>query len=257
MSTTVMRQLVHKLQSWQYSCLLRNGGDMRQLNLPLCPLCGPSPPREIMPTSRPSRTKPQFCQRQPCQNHRPCCLPPPALHCHIWAQSSIPTGGGHSFSHSTSPTVAAPITTLSVVKDKPLRIRHRAQPLCRTGRCHHPCAPSPLDKVLPSSPIPTLGGGFTSCAINNQQTVRRCHRPCHCHGCHHQPRAPDPTCGEALPSHPHPALGGTSTLTIVLGTSLRVTYEMYPYRESHATRALSSQECQLYIRYLVTTRICM
>ena len=33
----------------------------------------------------------------------------------------------------------------------------------------------------------------------------------------------------------------------MLGTSLRDTYKMYPYRESHGTRALSSQECHLYI----------
>ncbi len=43
----------------------------------------------------------------------------------------------------------------------------------------------------------------------------------------------------------------------VLGTSLRDTYVMCPYQESPETRALSSQECPLYIRYLVTTRICM
>ena len=93
MSITVMRQLL-KLQSRQYSRLLRNGGDKRRLSLPLCPLCGPSSPREIMPTSRPSCTKPQLCQQQPCQNHRPCCIPLPALHCHIWVHSLIPTGGG-------------------------------------------------------------------------------------------------------------------------------------------------------------------
>ena len=93
MSATIMRQL-HTLQSWQYSCSLRNSGNMRQLSLPLCLLCGPSPPRKIVPTLRPSRTKPQLCQQQPCQNHRPCCLPSPALNFHIWAQSSIPMGGG-------------------------------------------------------------------------------------------------------------------------------------------------------------------
>jgi hypothetical protein len=43
----------------------------------------------------------------------------------------------------------------------------------------------------------------------------------------------------------------------MLGTSLRDTYLMYPYQESPKTRALSSQECPLYILYLVTTRICM
>jgi hypothetical protein len=45
--------------------------------------------------------------------------------------------------------------------------------------------------------------------------------------------------------------------SFLLGTSLRDTYVMYPYQESPKTRALSSQECPLYIRYLVTTRICM
>jgi hypothetical protein len=43
----------------------------------------------------------------------------------------------------------------------------------------------------------------------------------------------------------------------MLGTSLRDTYVMYPYQESPKTRALSSQECPLYIWYLVTMRICM
>jgi hypothetical protein len=79
-------------------------------------------------------------------------------------------GGGHWSSHSTLPTVAAS-TSLSIVKDQPLRIHHRAQPCCRTGRHHRPCAPSPLDKVLPSSPIPSLGGGLMLHAVNNQQTV--------------------------------------------------------------------------------------
>jgi len=40
----------------------------------------------------------------------------------------------------------------------------------------------------------------------------------------------------------------------LLGTSLRATYVMYPYRESHRTRALSSRECHLYMQYLYTTR---
>ena len=68
--------------------------------------------------------------------------------------------------------------------------------------------------MLPSPPVPPLGGGFTSRAVNNQQMVRRCHRPRRRHGRRHQPRAPNPTCDEALPSHPHPMLGGTSTPTI-------------------------------------------
>jgi hypothetical protein len=40
----------------------------------------------------------------------------------------------------------------------------------------------------------------------------------------------------------------------LLGTSLKDTYEMYPYRESHGTRALSRQECHMYMHYLYTTR---
>ena len=67
-------------------------------------------------------------------------------------------------------------------------VRRRACPRCRNGRHHHPCAPSPLDEVLPPPPtIPTLEGGLTSCAVNNQQTVRRCHRPRRRHGRRHQP----------------------------------------------------------------------
>ena len=33
----------------------------------------------------------------------------------------------------------------------------------------------------------------------------------------------------------------------MLGTSLKATYKMYPYCESHGTRAPSSQECHLHI----------
>ncbi len=51
-------------------------------------------------------------------------------------------------------------------------------------------------------------------AVNNQQTVRRCHWPCCRPGCRHQPRAPNPSCDEALPSHPHPPLGGTLMPTL-------------------------------------------
>ena len=43
-------------------------------------------------------------------------------------------------------------------------------------------------------------------------------------------------------------------LKSLLGTSLKDTYEMYPYRESHGTRALSRQECHMYMYYLYTTR---
>ena len=132
--------------------------------------------------------------------------------------------GGHSSSHSMSPTVAAP-PSLSIVKDLQLRIRHRARPRRHTGRRHRPRAPSPLDEVLSSPSIPTLGGGLPSCTVITQQTVHRCYRP-HCrHGRHHQPQAPNLSCDEALPSHPHPTLEGTSTPTIALPTrSARAMY---------------------------------
>jgi hypothetical protein len=94
----------------------------------------------------------------------------------------------------------------------------RARPRRRTGCRHHPHAPSPLDEVLSSPPIPTLGGGLPSCIVNTQQTVPRCYWPCRCHGRRHQPRAPNLSCDTALPSHPHPTLGGTSTPTIALPT---------------------------------------
>ena len=38
-------------------------------------------------------------------------------------------------------------------------VRRRTRPRCPTGHRHRPCAPSPQDEVLPSPPIPTLGGG--------------------------------------------------------------------------------------------------
>jgi hypothetical protein len=41
---------------------------------------------------------------------------------------------------------------------------------------------------------------------------------------------------------------------LLLGTSLRDTYVMYPYHESHENRALGSPECRL-IQYLITMRI--
>ena len=74
----------------------------------------------------------------------------------------------------------------------------RARPRCRTGRRHRPRAPSPLDEVLSSPPIPTLGGGLPSCTVNTQQTVRQCYRPRRRNGSRHQPRAPNPSCDEAL-----------------------------------------------------------
>jgi hypothetical protein len=40
----------------------------------------------------------------------------------------------------------------------------------------------------------------------------------------------------------------------LLGTSLRDTYVIYPYHESHENRALGSPECRP-IRYLITMRI--
>jgi hypothetical protein len=58
-----------------------------------------------------------------------------------------------------------------------------------------------------------MGGISTSSAVNTRQTVCQRHPPCHRPGCHHQPCAPNPSCEEALPSHPHPMLGGTSKPT--------------------------------------------
>jgi len=97
-------------------------------------------------------------------------------------------------------------------------VRPRARPRRCTGRRHRPRAPSPLEEVLSSPPIPTLGGGLPSCTVNTQQTVHRCYRPRCRHGRCHQPRAPNPSCDDALPSHPHPTLGGTSTPPIALPT---------------------------------------
>jgi hypothetical protein len=59
-----------------------------------------------------------------------------------------------------------------------------------------------------------MGGGLKLRAVNNQQTVRRRRRPCPRPGHRHQSRAPNPSCNEALPSHPHPPLGGTLTPTL-------------------------------------------
>jgi hypothetical protein len=97
------------------------------------------------------------------------------------------------------------------------RLNHRrlAEPSRRYVSVHVHVVPSPHDEVLPSPPLPTLGGGLPSCTVNTKQTVRRCYRPRCCHGRRHQPRAPNPSCDEALPSHPHPTLGGTSTPTII------------------------------------------
>ena len=104
-------------------------------------------------------------------------------------------------------------------------VRCRARPRRRTGRRHRPRAPSPLDEVLSSPPIPALGGGLPLCTVNTQQTVRRRYRPRRRHGRRHQPQAPNPSCDEAPPSHPHPTLGGTSTPTIALPTrSARAMY---------------------------------
>ena len=102
----------------------------------------------------------------------------------------------------------------------------RARPRCRTGCCYRPRAPSPLDEVLSSPPIPTLGGGLPSCIVNTQQTVPQCYWLGRRHGRrHHEPRAPNLSCDAALPSHPHPTLGGTSTPTIALPTrSARAMY---------------------------------
>ena len=117
-------------------------------------------------------------------------------------------------------------------------VRCRTRPRRRTGRCHRPRAPSPLNEVLSSPPIPTLGGGLPLCTVNTQQTVRRRYRPRRRHGCRHQPRAPNPSCDEAPPSHPHPKLGGTSTPTIALPT--RSARAMYLLRSESSSISLFS-----------------
>jgi hypothetical protein len=114
----------------------------------------------------------------------------------------------------------------------------RARPRCRTGCCYRPRAPSPLDEVLSSPPIPTLGGGLPSCIVNTQQKVPRCYRPCRRHGCRLQPRAPNLSCDAALPSHPYPTLGGTSTPTIALPT--RSAQAMYLLRSESSSISLFS-----------------
>ncbi len=53
----------------------------------------------------------------------------------------------------------APLAIPSPILDGQLwMVRRRAQPCHRTGRRHHPCTPSPPDKVLPSHPHPTVEG---------------------------------------------------------------------------------------------------
>jgi hypothetical protein len=61
-------------------------------------------------------------------------------------------------------------------------VRCHARPRRRTGRRHRPRALSPLDEVLSSPPIPTLGGGLPSCTVNTQQTVHPCYWPRCRHG---------------------------------------------------------------------------
>ena len=115
----------------------------------------------------------------------------------------------------------------------------RARPHRRTGRCHRPRSPSPLDEVLSSPPIPTLGGGLPSCIVNTQQTVPQCYWLGRRHGRrHHEPRAPNLSCDAALPSHPHPTLGGTSTPTIALPT--RSAQAMYLLRSESSSISLFS-----------------
>jgi hypothetical protein len=82
-------------------------------------------------------------------------------------------GGGHLSSTSTSPTVAA-LTRLSVVEGKPLRVRHRARPRCRTGRCNCPRAPNPSDEATPSHPSSTLGGLSTPTQTKLAQATSPC-----------------------------------------------------------------------------------
>ena len=92
--------------------------------------------------------------------------------------------------------------------------------------------------MLSSPPIPTFGGGLPSCNVNTQQTVPQCYRPRRRHGRRHQPRAPNPSCDVALPSHPHPTLGGTSTPPIALPT--RSAQAMYLLRSESSSISLFS-----------------
>jgi hypothetical protein len=76
-------------------------------------------------------------------------------------------------STSTLPTVAAP-TLLSVVKGKPLRVRHCAQPRGPTGCCNCPRAPNPSDEATPSHPSSTLGGLPTPTQIKLARATSPC-----------------------------------------------------------------------------------
>jgi hypothetical protein len=68
----------------------------------------------------------------------------------------LSTMGGSSH---TTPLIIALLPPPSTMVDGPLqKACCRTQPLHRTGQCHHPCVPSPPDKVLPSYPHPTLEG---------------------------------------------------------------------------------------------------
>jgi hypothetical protein len=92
--------------------------------------------------------------------------------------------------------------------------------------------PPPL--LYTGAVVPFLGGGcplltpnmllaFESATIPPQKTACRLKRP-HCRPCRcNQPRAPNHS-NKAIPSHPQPMMGGTSTLTTtLLATSARVT----------------------------------
>jgi hypothetical protein len=68
----------------------------------------------------------------------------------------LSTMGG---STRTTSLALAPLAIPSPIVDGQLRtVRQRTQPCRCTGCRHHPCVPSPPDKVLPSCPHPTVEG---------------------------------------------------------------------------------------------------
>jgi hypothetical protein len=86
----------------------------------------------------------------------------------------LSTMGG---STRTTSLALAPLAIPSPIIDGQLwTVRQRAQPCCCTGCHHHPCAPSPPGKVLPSHPHPTLGGLPTP--TKTLTTLARATSPC-------------------------------------------------------------------------------
>jgi hypothetical protein len=68
----------------------------------------------------------------------------------------LSTMGGST--HATSLTLALLAIPSPIVSGQLRMVHQRSRPCCCTGCRHHPCAPSPPDKVLPSHPHPMLGG---------------------------------------------------------------------------------------------------